>query len=174
MALLTIGRRAAAQHAVGLLVECHERIRSFVALARTLAEATDRPAPQVAEAAEGVRKYFSSSFLTHVRDEEELLLPLLRGFEPALDEALAAMHEEHVDHEAPLAEVIAIASQLANAPERLPALAVDLGRAAAQLEERLGPHLAREETTIFPAVDRLVAPEVRAALFAEMKRRRGG
>jgi iron-sulfur cluster repair protein YtfE (RIC family) len=171
--LATIGRKPPPTDAVDLLVECHGRIRDRLALARRLTTAGDRPPAEIAEAAEGVRKYFSSSFLTHVRDEHELVVRLLRGFEPAVDAALAAMEEEHEQHELPIARLIATAGQLASAPERLAALRPELTEIVDTLEALLPPHLAREEELVFPAFRRLLLPERQADVAAEMRRRRG-
>ncbi len=83
--LTKIGKPAAAGDAVGLLLECHERIRSFLALARRIAEVGPSAPGTVPEAAARVRRYFTEALPLHARDEEESILPRLRGLDPTVD-----------------------------------------------------------------------------------------
>lgn len=169
--LHTLGRRAAAADPASMLLECHGRIRRFLETARRLAAAEETPAPEVAEAAEAVRRYFVSAYPLHVRDEEELIVPRLRGTDPAVDAALAAMEREHGDHELPVSRLIATCRLLADDPGRLPALRGELAAIVADLTASLGPHLGREEAVILPALQRLPAAD-QARLLAEMRERR--
>lgn len=57
--LVQIGRgRAQPAALVDLLLACHARIRSFLALARAAAQRADRPEPEIAEACAAVDAYF--------------------------------------------------------------------------------------------------------------------
>lgn len=167
------GRTAAAGDAVDLLLECHERIRSFLALARRIAEAGAEEHEAVVEAAERVRRYFSEALPLHARDEDESLLPRLRGRDPGLDAELEAMAREHREHERPLGELVAACEQIARAPGLLPGVAPVLARATAELERHFVAHLGREEAVIFPAVRRLLDGSVDAAIVREIRARRG-
>jgi hemerythrin-like domain-containing protein len=167
-----IGKPAAAGDAVDLLLECHARIRSFLALARRLAELGPSDPASVPEAAERVRRYFTEALPLHARDEEESLLPRLRGLDPAVDAELEAMAREHREHEPPLRELVGACEALALGTERLAALAPVVGRAAGELERHFAAHLAREEGVIFPAVRRLLDAAAGAAIVEELRGRR--
>jgi iron-sulfur cluster repair protein YtfE (RIC family) len=171
--LQKVGRRPPAATPAQFLLECHERIRALLGVARRIAEATGAPEREIAEAAEGVRKYFSSAFLLHARDEEEILLPRLCAGRPALAQALAPLRTQHEDHEHPLGQLIAVCAQLATAPGRLDAMRAELRAATEALAAVVEPHLAWEEALLLPALEAELAPEEQAALLAEMQRRRG-
>src|SRR5512132_579542 len=109
--LTRLGAPAAPDDAVGLLLECHDRIRSFLALARRVAQAGPAERDGVAEAAARVRRYFAEALPLHARDEEESILPRLRGREPAVDAELAAMEREHREHGPPLAALVAACAE---------------------------------------------------------------
>jgi len=167
-----LGVRPPPAGALELLLECHQRIRAFIALARRLAAARDLPAGEVAEAAGGVRRYFAEALPLHAADEEETMAPRLLGRDPALDGALSVMRREHVDHARRVARVVSLCADLAIAPERLPALAGSLAEAAEHLERHFAAHLALEEETIFPALKRALDPATDARMVAEMRARR--
>jgi iron-sulfur cluster repair protein YtfE (RIC family) len=169
--LTRIGKQAVAGDAVDLLLDCHERIRSFLALARRVAEAPPSD-PGVGEAALRVRRYFVEALPLHARDEDESLLPRLRGRDAAVDAELDAMSREHREHEAPLAALVAACERIGAAPERLADVAPQLSSAVAELERHFVPHLRREEAVIFPAMRRLLDREEDAAIVRELRARR--
>ena len=88
--LAKIGKPSAADDAVGLLLECHERIRSFLALARRIAEVGPSEPGSVPEAAARVRRYFTEALPLHAQDEEASILPRLRGLDARVDAELEA------------------------------------------------------------------------------------
>ena len=153
-------RRGEGGDVVAQLLECHGRIRAQLALAARLAAAPG--APDLADAAARVRRYFADALPRHVADEDEELIPRLRGRDPALDAALATMHRDHAGHDAAVARLVAACDAL-----DLPAIAA----AAAALDALLTPHLALEEATIFPAIRALPAAD-HAAIAAAMRARR--
>lgn len=157
--------------AVAELLACHERIRSFVAMARRIAAAEDAPAAEIADAATRVYRYFFEAMPRHVADEEQSLAPRLRGRSLALDHALAEMHGDHASQAALEARLIARCAELADDPARLGEIREDLGAIAWALEASYAEHLADEESTIFPALAEL-PDEERAAILAEMRARR--
>src|SRR6266568_4968204 len=171
--LTKIGSPAVAGDAVDLLLECHERIRTFLALARRIAEVGPSEPGSGAEAAARVRRYFTEALPLHAQDEEESILPRLRGLDARVDAELDAMAREHRDHARPLGELVAACDHLAGAPERLPELAPIVGSAAAELERHFAAHLAREETVIFPAMRRLLDRSTDTAILREIRERRG-
>jgi iron-sulfur cluster repair protein YtfE (RIC family) len=162
--LVGIGRKADRDRSVvGRLRDCHGRIRSMLALARTIAEAPAADDAEVADAASRVHGYFAKSLPLHLADEEESIKPRL----PTAD-ALELMSRQHVDHEALLRPLLRHWAALAAHPrsERR-ALAAELARLTTELEE----HLRLEEMLIFPAVEAL-PPDAQAAMVAEMEARR--
>jgi iron-sulfur cluster repair protein YtfE (RIC family) len=177
MVLMRIGKGPITDGGVlELLVECHARIRHFCALARTLADAKDAPAAEIGEAALRVHRYFGEALPLHAADEEESILPRLRGREPDVDRELDTMVAEHREHEAAgsaLARVVELSRTLAHDPARLPELAGALREAAEQLTGHFEGHLEREERVIFPAIRRHVDPDLDAWLVGEVRARRG-
>ncbi len=118
--LIRLGKPApAGGDAVALLLECHERIRAFLALARHIGEARSSQAQPIAEAADQVVRYFTEALPLHARDEEEeSVLPRLRGKEPMVDAELEEMAREHAGHDGPLRTVVAACAELAHDPTR--------------------------------------------------------
>jgi iron-sulfur cluster repair protein YtfE (RIC family) len=172
--MLTIGKRRPAHDVVDVLLECHERIRAFTAMAARLASASAPPPREVAEAAAKVRRYFADALPLHAADEEESILPRLRGRDPDVDRELAAMHREHGEHEPVLARVVALCAALAEDPSRHAELAPELGDAAEELARHFEAHLAREEQVVFPAIRRTLGEAERARVAEELRARRGG
>jgi iron-sulfur cluster repair protein YtfE (RIC family) len=171
--LIGLGKPAAQGDAVELLLECHGRIRSFLALARRLAEARGETPEALADAAQRVHRYFTLALPLHARDEEESLVPRLRGREPALEAALDSMVREHAEHQAPLGALVGACDEVARDPGRQPGLARILAQATGELERHFEGHLAREEGVIFPAVRRLLDGAADAAIVRELRLRRG-
>ena len=151
-----------------LLLACHERIRRFMALARTIALRRDVPDAQLIEACGDVERYFARALQLHVADEEESILPRLRGLEPELDRALTVMHVQHESHAAPLAGLLGALGAVAAAPEAA-APRAHLAAIATELEQAFAEHLALEESQIFPRLARLergVQDQIRRELRA--------
>jgi hemerythrin-like domain-containing protein len=175
--MITLGKKGAHLGAgdrdvVDLLLDCHERIRSMTALARRLASSSGLPDAEVVDAADRVRRYFGIALALHARDEDESVVPRLRGKDPALDAALAEMSREHGEHEEPVAKLLDACDVLAEQPGRLPEIAPVLDRAATELEEHFAGHLAREEEVVFPAIRRHLAAEELARMSEELRARR--
>jgi iron-sulfur cluster repair protein YtfE (RIC family) len=154
---------------VEALAACHERIRWFAALAQTLAVRVDAAAADRAEAAAAVIRYFTVALPLHAADEDLALAPRLRALGPRVDDALAAMTAEHLDHAPLLAAVLAPCRAIVAAPTG-PAPR-ELGAAADALAAAFATHLAEEEAVVFPAVAVLPAHDL-AAIRAEMFARR--
>lgn len=163
------GRSGEPETLLSLLGACHERIRSFIALGVRVAEPGHAPA-QRADACARVARYFAVALPLHVRDEEDSLLPRLRGRAPALDAALAALAHEHALHEAYLAALLDGCAEVASHGPTDAALA-RVAEASARLAPLLEQHLGAEEAEVFPHVQALPEPEQRAIL-AELRARR--
>jgi hypothetical protein len=171
--LTVLGKSAQPQGAVDLLLECHDRIRAFLALALRIPGAAGEDPILVAEAAERVRRYFVEALPLHAQDEEESILPRLRGADPRVDAALAAMAREHLEHERPLGALVAECDLLSRDPGRLRERAASVAAPARELEAHFAVHLRGEEEVIFPAVRRLLDPAADLAVVREIRRRRG-
>ncbi|HEY6101090.1 MAG TPA: hemerythrin domain-containing protein, partial [Anaeromyxobacter sp.] len=143
--LTRIGKPPEAGDAVDLLLECHDRIRAFLTLSRRLADAGPADQGELTDAAERVRRYFTQALPLHARDEEESLVPRLRGRDPALDAQLDAMTSEHAEHERPLRALVDACETLAREPGRHAELAPAIATAAGELERHFAGHLRREE-----------------------------
>ena len=156
---------------VDLLLACHDRIRSFAALARTAGERTDALESEIVDACSRVERYFTEALPLHVRDEEESLVPRLRGHSPELDRALGAMTEEHASHEQLLRNLLRASSNVRRDPAAAAARG-ELVAAAEQVARELGEHLALEEKDIFPVIRRVLSPTAQAEIVLELRRRR--
>ncbi len=167
---VTIGRRPRPEGLVGLLLECHERIRSFA----TIAEAVGRqegPPEELREASARCRRYFAEALPLHVADEEESILPRLRGKDPTLDAALGTMHGQHEEHAPVLAQLLEELDRVHGDPGDDAARA-RLAEVAARLGKDFEVHLAHEESVIFPKLTSLLSPVEQNAIIAELRERR--
>jgi iron-sulfur cluster repair protein YtfE (RIC family) len=169
--MITIGKRPPASDIVDLLLDCHERIRSFTSMAQRLARSPGAPPAEVAEAAAKVRHYFAEALPLHARDEEESMVPRLRGRSPEVDRELDEMRREHAEHEALLGRLVSLCEGLAADPARHGALAPELDLVATALRDHFVPHLDREERVLFPAL-RALPEEQRTAMVRELRSRR--
>ena len=170
--LTVLGKPAAPGDAADLLLECHERIRSFLTLARRIAEASADERSAVPEAAARVHRYFTQALPLHARDEEESVLPRLRGKDPRMDAELSAMVREHAEHAQPLGVLVAACQLLAREPARYAALAPRIAEVTGELERHFAVHLRREEDIVFPAMRRLLDPSADAEIVSEIRARR--
>ncbi|MBK7859766.1 MAG: hemerythrin domain-containing protein [Archangiaceae bacterium] len=153
------------------LLDCHERIRRFTALAVTLGSRPDLPVAETVYGVERVTRYFRLALPQHVRDEEESVLPRLKGRARLLDEALATMHAEHEAHVSALERLFTRLEDVRGAPLDTGARTALLD-AATSLSAAFEEHLRAEEAIILPALRQYVPSEVRAAMLGELRARR--
>lgn len=169
--LLSIGKKEQSEELVDLLLGCHARVRTFLALAVAIGDRADAPDADVADAAARVRRYFSEALPLHVDDEEQSVLPRLHGRSVEVDAALDRMCEEHDLHAEPLRRLLGLCSSLAASPDDATARAA-VGATAQQLVALLEPHLAAEESVLFPAIRTHLTAEERRAVVGELRARR--
>ena len=170
--LISIGRRAETPPGLlDLLVSCHGRIRQFIEIARVIGAGAVAESSEIADGCERVARYFGVAFPLHIRDEEDSLLPRLRGTDQAVDLALEQMAREHQSHEAGIRGLLNACAELGQTPEDL-ALRGTLGRIASGLSSELEEHLLMEEATIFPAVTRVLSPATQEEIVRELRQRR--
>jgi iron-sulfur cluster repair protein YtfE (RIC family) len=170
--LIKIGSSSPAADVVDLLMECHERIRSFIALAGRLARADQPSDDEVREAAARVTRYFSEALPLHVADEEQSIVPRLSGRAPELDASLQRMQREHREHEPQLEALLETCRILQASPERLPELRGALLSTAITLEREFLNHLQQEEQIILPAIRNILTTDDRDAILRELRARR--
>lgn len=176
--LFSIRKAAAAnletpQRAVDLLLACHTRIRRFARLASDLTVFPDAPAIDIADAARALVRYHRFALPLHEADEELSLLPRLEALQlsDAIRDEIAGITEGHRRVDAIIDELIRGWSALAEAPEQMPRLLPTLAPLSVALASLWEPHLAGEETIVFPALA-LLPPESERALLNEMRARR--
>jgi len=154
----------------GLLLACHGNIRTFTALALTLAQRPTLNDAEAGDVAARCLRYFRDGLPLHVEDEDASVWPALlrEGVERgAVLERLRAQHDEH--HAAIAALVDQLAAVVAAPGDRAARTAL-LGPANA-LKDALEPHLLLEEREVFPLLARLPA-EIQARLVSELRARR--
>lgn len=174
MMLLQIGkRRDRPDDLIDKLLECHSRIRHFTDLASRLASVESPPDDEVVSTARSIERYFRESLPLHVRDEEESLLPTLRGRDRMLDGALDTMAREHKQHEATVARLVAVTGGLVVEPSSWAARKQELALLSRALEEQFDTHLQQEEELVFPAVMAFLTAAERNAIALEIAARRG-
>lgn len=171
------GRRSLdAPHSTPLdmLQECHARIRHFLQLSRTLADARDVPQTEIASAAAAIHRYFSQALPLHEADENQTLFPRFRdAFPPGapLREAARIMVEQHEAIEELAAELLSLCGALQRNPERLPGYAGRLQHVTAALAQIFASHLHMEETVLFPALQHFTPAQL-DEMSREMQQRR--
>jgi iron-sulfur cluster repair protein YtfE (RIC family) len=170
--MINIGPLKEPSDIVDLMLECHERIRSFAGLACRLARADGASHDEIRDAAGRVSRYFSEALPLHVADEEQSVIPRLAGKSPQLDAALQEMHGDHLDHEAKLQSLLETCNTLKASPEMLDDLRETLLDTASRLETAFATHLMQEEELIFPAIRSLVTQEQQAMMLTELRARR--
>ncbi len=169
--LLQIGQKhQSPKDLVGLLLECHERIRTFIGLARAVGERSDLPEAEVLDLCSRVERYFTDALPLHVADEEQSILPRLEGQSAPLDQTLRTMREQHATHEPKLQALLRASSQVRENPNH-PARRDRLRTTAIELEREFAEHLALEENLLFPAVRRILPP-TQALIVQELRARR--
>jgi hemerythrin-like domain-containing protein len=157
-----------------MLLACHERIRSFTAIASRLAEVQDAAPAEVANAAAGVHRYYTVALPLHEADENESLYPRLRRvLQDGTSRAAELMVEQHGPIDVTVAALVPLWDELQRCPEKLAQLRPELGRLAARLQELWREHLALEEEVVFPLIRRTLSAEDLEAIHREMKQRRG-
>lgn len=169
--LFKIGRREAAEDAVALLLECHQRIRKFLTMARELAAARGVEEAELRNVAAQVRRYFVESLPLHIADEHEDIAPRLQGTSAEVDRALAAMEAEHGEHQPIIDRLVELCDAVVAEPRQAAVIRGELGEVADRLTRELSAHLEREESVIFPALRALPSTE-RDAVVAAMRQRR--
>lgn len=171
VSLLTKREKAAPSELVDLLGECHDRIRRFVALGHVLTTRTDASEDLVRAACDDIDRYFRVALPLHVADEEESIMPRLKGRGRAIDEVLLRMCSDHRGHSVALDTLFDALKAVRSAP-RDPKIRGRLGEAVCAIDAEFRQHLALEEAVIFPAIRELLSDAERAVIIDELRNRR--
>lgn len=157
---------------VNLLLECHQRIRTVLAVAARLARATDAAPRDVTDAANRVLRYFVLALPLHEEDEERSVTPrLLSGGNGELEATLTRMAGEHRATHDLLSSLEDIWERVARQPASLASVARRLDQQTASLQRLLEGHLVMEERIVFPALA-LLSADTRNEIRGEMVARR--
>jgi hypothetical protein len=152
------------------LLDCHDRIRKFTAIAVRLGQPA--PTEQVAEAAAQVLRYFTIALPLHAQDEDLSLAPRLGLAAPALAELLDKVSAEHAPIHQTIADLDPLWRSVIDEPARQSELAGRLRAPALWLSELFESHLRPEEEILFPQMIQVLSPESTAEILAEMRARR--
>jgi iron-sulfur cluster repair protein YtfE (RIC family) len=166
------GLRTLGPDPVDLLLECHQRIRTVLAVAARLARAADAPPGDVTEAANRALRYFVLAMPLHEEDEEQSVTPrLLQVGGAELEATLTQMAGEHRATHDLLSSLEDVWERIARQPACLVTVTRQLDEQTASLQRLLAGHLAMEERIVFPAL-RLLSAEAREEIRGEMVARR--
>jgi hypothetical protein len=163
-----IGAAPAPEGLSDLLRACHSRIRRVCTGLRALATEAGRSDPRAADTARACARYLDTALLLHARDEEESVGPRLRHL--ALPEDIVSALDHSAAGHAEIVAALGPARVALHGPwgaGHLPASS----SALLALAELLEAHLAEEEATWLPFVDRIDAAG-QAAAVAELRGRR--
>lgn len=165
---------AKAPSAMGTLLSCHQKIRHFTEVSRTLGEGPKHPPAEVAAAAASVIRYFTEALPKHSDDEDLSIAPRLLAKALSSEEraAVEAMRAEHPRIHAALHDLMPHWTIVRQTPEALAREAPAIAEGTARLTMLWDAHLSREEALVFPAMERLLSAEELAEIHAEMRARR--
>ena len=154
------------------LLGCHLRIRHFMQLSRTLADAHGVPHREIAEAAEDIFYHFSHALPLHHADESETLFPRLRTQDSLVCEAAETMVEQHQAIDELAAVLLSLCASLSRQPQRLPSVADRLSQVTCALDQIFAAHLLLEETVVFLAFSESLTSTQLEEMTREMHLRR--
>jgi hemerythrin-like domain-containing protein len=161
------------EDAVALLLDCHERIRRFSAMALKLAEARNVEAELIRDAAARVHRYFAVALPLHVEDEEQSIRARLDSVaSEALRATLQTMSADHVRIDSLLEELLPIWDELQRDPMCLLQHRERLAKGTHTFEELMSAHLEMEETLLFPSLRQVLSSEALEDVRREMQSRR--
>src|SRR6266702_1155760 len=172
------------------LLGCHVRIRHFTEMACKLAHAHAADPIQIQRAAAEVHRYFTVARPLHEADENLSLHPRLiqaLGRESGESEtttsetdllrklggpAADAMVEQHESIDQLVERLVPLCTILRSQPAKLEESTQELHDISAALQEIFTAHLAMEEKTVFPAMERILSVGELAEIRQEMRERR--
>lgn len=177
--LMQIGQKPESDFSepIGMLEDCHKRIRYFLQTLATLAESAGS-APLNADERDSLERalrYFREAASRHNADEEESLFPELRRHSEALSiiERLAALEADHRWAENQHLEVDAIGRRWLSAGVLHLSDRCRLHAVIHPLLRFYAHHIDLEEREVFPAARRILSARDKEKVGKEMAQRRG-
>ncbi len=151
------------------LMACHRRIEQRLDTLERAAQAIALRPEEAIAALRSALQFLDSSGALHTQDEEESVFPRLRArMEPGERVYLAQLEHDH-------AEAGAIHRRLRRLADEASIGNVDAAavqEAVQQLTSLYRRHIASEDSTLVDYASRLLSPEDREAIAAEMRARR--
>ncbi len=172
---INLSRKSTADDATTLLLGCHERIRHFSSVAVKLAHAQGASPADTVEAANALLRYFTVALPLHEADENISLHPRIRKAAPVGDlggPAVDAMVEQHEHIDIIVERLVPLWTLVKSSPDKLEELAGEMCGLTSRLSELFTAHLELEESTVFPAMARLLTEAELQTIVQEMKSRR--
>jgi hemerythrin-like domain-containing protein len=165
---------AETEDAIALLLGCHDRIRHFTEVGARLAQSPQAPAPDRAEAARAVLRYYTVALPLHEADENESVYPRLKLALPPgeLAQANQQMVEQHAGINFSIAELVPMWQQIERDPQTQNELGERLRLRTEQLRSLWNVHLTLEEEQVIPAMRKYLGAEDLSAIAKEMRDRR--
>ncbi len=159
--------------AVAFALEEHGLLRHFMGVVRALARGEEDSRQDLLDACEGAIRYFTESFPLLVADEDASIARRLEGRDPALDEAIRVMRDEHAALGPSLAELVGQLARVRAEPE-VAAHRAELLRLATALSGEVERHLQAEERTVLAALGERVPASEQDRILGELRARHGG
>ena len=162
--------------ALGILLACHGRIRSFCEMSVRLAEARSVSDEAVSATAAALHRYFTVAFPLHAEDEEVRIAEALAGQVLSSDAAdlMQRLAGEHRALDAHLALAVPLWSALVERPGELEVVRTNLAAPTQAFRDLVLAHLLEEEGALFPEIARLVPAETLREVAVAMRARRTG
>jgi hemerythrin-like domain-containing protein len=152
------------------LLDCHEKIRKFLAAATRLASDENASDADARATAGAVARYFEEALPQHSRDEDLSLRPRLEAAGYMGD--LAALAREHDAIDAIVARLVPMWRELESSACQRHELVEQMAPEVATLTDLFERHLAWEEEHLIPRLGELLGAQGLAEVLAEMKARR--
>jgi hemerythrin-like domain-containing protein len=163
---------------IGMLGDCHRRILNFLNVLVTLAN--QHKGGPLSEEQRGLLanslRYFRDAAPKHTADEEDSLFPRLRELDvPGLEIVLAridALQQDHESADLQHAEVDRLGQRWLLDGRLSSEDAARLTEILGRLEALYRDHIRKEDTQVFPFAQRVLPPDDRRSIGAEMAARR--
>ena len=155
---------------IAMLIACHDRVRQYAGLTKTLALHMQKNGADAAAVAgaQSILRYFDVAAPLHHQDEDEDLFPaLLQHAQPELAQQITAIMAEHAELGALWQQVRTSLLQVIAGDGK----ALDLALAQ-DFAQRYPAHAAKEEADIYPFADVLLDAALLEQLGQKMAQRR--
>jgi hemerythrin-like domain-containing protein len=159
---------------IGLMADCHRRIKKFLSLMITVMRQTHGGPLQVnqRDAFETALLYFAEAAPKHTLDEEESLFPRIRKSSDDGAKSLDQLEQEHYVAELSHLRVNYLGEKWMREGSLSTEDAVDLATALGKLSAIYKKHIHMEENQVFPLASKVLSNADVSAIGREMALRR--